>query len=194
MIARAGVFFGRRGPVRPKWYVDSVNGNDGNNGAGPGSALRTIAALAGKIQAGDRVGLARGSAWREQLTLPADGVEVMAYGNGAKPVLDCSDPIAAAAWSRTEGSANIYQCVVPVDAAGWMSVWEEDVRFRRAESMADLDATAGRYLPSGDPSAAGEVTLYVHPSDSSSPAVNGKKYEYGRRGLRAVHGSERAAR
>ncbi|HVX65007.1 MAG TPA: right-handed parallel beta-helix repeat-containing protein, partial [Bryobacteraceae bacterium] len=76
---------------------------------------------------------------------------------------------------------NIYQCTVPVDATGFCSVWENDVRLFRAASMADLEATAGRYLPAADPDAAGDVTLYVHASDGANPATNGKRYEYARR-------------
>jgi hypothetical protein len=181
MIARAGVFYGRRGAARLKWYVDSVHGNDGNTGTGPGSALRTIAALQAKIQAGDHVGLARGSVWREQLEIGADGVTVTAYGSGAKPLLDCSDLTGAAEWSKTSGYTNVYQASVAVEGSGWMSVWEDDVRFLRTASLAELDTTAGRYFPSADPSGAGTVTLYVHASDSSNPAANAKRYEYSRR-------------
>jgi hypothetical protein len=181
MIARVGVFYGRRGVARPKWYVDSVLGDDANRGDRPGSALRTIAALQARIGAGDRVGLARGSVWREQLSLPAARVEVVAYGSGDKPLLDCSDPIGAAAWSQASGYQNVYQCTVPVDGAGWASLWEGDVRLRRAASMADLETAAGRYLPAADPAGAGGLTLYVHPSDGTNPGTNGKKYEYARR-------------
>ncbi|HVX66117.1 MAG TPA: hypothetical protein VHA11_05935, partial [Bryobacteraceae bacterium] len=106
MIASTGLFYARRGEARPKWYVDSVLGDDANSGTGPQSALRTIAALEARIAEGDRVGLARGSAWREQFTLPAGRVEVVAYGTGAKPLLDCSDPVGAEAWSQAPGYQN----------------------------------------------------------------------------------------
>ncbi len=181
MIARAGVFYGRRAAVRPKWYVDSAHGNDANDGAGPGGALRTIAAVEARMQAGDRIGLARGSVWRERFELTAERVEVIAYGAGERPLLDASDPVPAGSWTKTAGYTNVYQCTVTVDAPGWISVWEDNVRFLRAASMTELDATAGRYLPEADPGGAGPVTLFVHASDSSDPATNGKSYEYSRR-------------
>ncbi len=180
MIVRAGGFRGRRAQ-RP-WYVDSVNGFDGHQGKSPADALRTIAAVLPRIRRGDVVALASGSHWRENLAIPADHVKVMAYGAGARPLLDCSDVVAAAAWSKAAGLTNVYQATVALDgtdSAQFVSVWEDDARLVRASSPADCDAQAGSYYPSSD--SAPSITLYVHAADGSGPGTSGKTYEYSRR-------------
>ncbi len=189
MIIRAGGIRGRRAQ-RP-WYVDSVNGFDGHQGKSPADALRTIGAVLPKIRRGDAVALASGSHWRESLAIAADEVKVMAYGTGAKPLLDCSDPIAAAAWSKAAGLTNVYQATVALDgsdAAQFVSAWENDARLVRASSPADCDARAGSYYPSSD--SAATIMLQVHASDHSNPGTNGKVYEYSRRqfGLSGANG------
>jgi hypothetical protein len=184
MIARVGVFYGRR-PRGPKWYVDAVAGDDANGGTAPGRALRTIAAVLPRIAAGDVVGLARGSRWREQLIMPADGVRVVAYGAGSQPLLDCSDPIAAGAWSKTEGWTNVYQASVTHDIAinkTFIGCWEDTARLQWKTSLAEVDATPGSYTlsdTSGAPPS--PATLYVHAAGSTNPAANGRLYEYSSR-------------
>ena len=64
------------------WYADSVNGDDNATGKSSAQALKTIAALLSKpITAGQRIGLRRGSTWREELIIPANNIEVYAYGS-----------------------------------------------------------------------------------------------------------------
>jgi Right handed beta helix region len=164
---------------RPKWYVDAVNGDDGHNGKSARNALRTIAAVLPKIRAGDMVLLASGSHWREEFSAPADRVEVAAYGTGARPLLDCSEPIAAGAWTKTAGCTNVYQATVPLElTTEWVSAWESDIRMIRATDTGNCDATATSYWCQDNVS---PTTLYVHASDGSNPANNGKTYEYSKR-------------
>lgn len=163
-------------------YVDSVNGSDSNSGLSADAALASIGALSGRIGAGTTVYLARGSHWREELTVAASSVSVLAYGEGDRPLLDGSDVIAAGSWSKTAGRTNVYQATVPIDAlgsVGWVRAWENDATLVRASSVANCDATAGSYYPSAD--GAGPITLYVHASNHTNPATNGKVYEYNRR-------------
>lgn len=172
----------RGGRAQRPWHVDSVSGSDGNRGKAPGDALRTIAAVIPKIRAGDTVALARGSHWRESFLIPADRVSVVAYGGGNRPLLDCSDPIAAGAWSKTAGLTNVYQATVDLegnDSPLFFSAWESDVRLVRASSTAECDATAGSYYPSAD--GGSPIVLYIHASDASNPGSNGKAYEYSSR-------------
>ncbi len=191
MIARVGVFAGHRARG-PKWYVDSVTGDDGNNGKAAGSAFRTIAAVLPRITAGDTVGLARGSHWREQFTIPADRVQVTAYGSGNRPLLDCSDVIGGGSWSKTAGRTAVYECSVAHDVAlgkTFIGCWENGARLQWKTSVADVDATPGSYtLADTTWSPASPVTLYVHASDGANPGGNGKTYEYANRsyGLTAV--------
>ncbi len=74
------------------YYVDSVNGNDGNNG----TALpwKTISRVNNAyFNPGDQVLLNRGDVWYEALVLNSSGsagkpITIGAYGNGSAPVLD----------------------------------------------------------------------------------------------------------
>jgi hypothetical protein len=166
------------------WYVDSVNGDDGNDGKTQYTALKTIAKLlAQTIAEGQSIGLAANSHWDEQLTVPANNVTVAAYGFGARPLLDGSDPIAAASWTKTGGQTNVYQASVPLDlpttSTSFMNVWENGAFLKRATSLADCDATPGTYWRESE--AASPITLYIHPPGSTDPTSNGKLYEYARR-------------
>ena len=179
---------------RYQYYVDSVNGNDLNSGRLPSEALKTIGALPA-ITAGMRIGLARNSAWKEQLTIAAERVTVGAYGTGTRPILDCSDAILAGAWSKTGGLTNVYEASVSPDLAAsktWVSVWEDNARLVRATSTANCDATPGSYYPSADTGAA-PITLYVHASDSSDPGASGKVYEFSSRRYGLVSTADRVS-
>lgn len=74
-------------------YVDSVNGNDANNGLSPESAWRTFEPLYRyNYGPGDAINLARGSNWNTGLRIERSGVEgspiiVRPYGDGAAPAL-----------------------------------------------------------------------------------------------------------
>lgn len=164
------------------WYVDSVRGNDANTGASSAQAFATISALSGKITPGVKIGLARGSTWKERLNLNQAGAEARAYGTGNAPIFDCSESIAAGDWAKTEGQTNVYECVKSPAlqvANTWLNIWEDDVFMRRVDSLANCDATPGSYYPTSDTTA--PVTIYVHASGSGNPATNGKIYEYAHR-------------
>lgn len=159
------------------YYVDSVNGDDGNDGASPETALKTIGALPA-LQPGDRIGLARGSHWREQLTITVDNVTVEAYGTGDKPLLDCSDIVTG--WAKTEGQTNIYEVQITPEwgDANELTAYEDDEYLQYVASTALCDSTPGSYTLSGT---SGTVTLYIHPFDSTDPTTDGKRYEYAHR-------------
>lgn len=162
------------------WYVDSVAGLDSNDGTTPLSALQTITALEAKtLEAGDRVGLARGSHWREELNVAVNNVVIEAYGTGAAPVLDASDVVSSGAWSKTGGRTNVYEATLTHEATGGgdgpiVRVWEDGVRLSRAADLGACDATPGTYYPSTETS---PYTLYIHATGSGDPATNGKAYE-----------------
>ena len=142
MISRVGLFTAHR-PRGFKWYVDSVNGNDTNSGKSPATAFRTISAATSHLGAGDSIGLARGSQWREQFTLPAANIMVGAYGSGNRPLLDASDAIATGDWSKTAGSTVTYQASEPHDIATgktFIRVWENGALLKYQTSVALVDA------------------------------------------------------
>jgi hypothetical protein len=166
------------------WYVDSVNGSDSNDGKTERTPLQTIAALEAKtISPGDVIALARGSHWREQLDITAANVTVLAYGSGARPILDGSDIALNASFSKTAGRTNVYEISITPEWNGsgkdFVNVWEDDTILTRAASVANCDANAGSCYPSDE--GAGTITLYVHATDSSDVTSNGAVYEYTKR-------------
>ena len=70
------------------YYVDAVNGNDGNDGLSTGSAWQTLAKVSiASLQPGDIVLFNRGQVFYGELRPDADGLTFDAYGTGAKPVI-----------------------------------------------------------------------------------------------------------
>lgn len=165
------------------WYVDSVIGDDTNfDGRSPDHPYATIAKVQPLIQESDKVGLSRGSEWREQFTVTKNAVAVEAYGTGADPILRC-DEIVTSGWSKTGGFTNIYQFTKTVDFlvayGGFQSVWEDDVRLPLVANQAACDATPGSYYVAAHNTTT--PTIFVHASDSGDPSANGKIYEYAKR-------------
>ena len=76
------------------YYVDSVNGSDGNSGLGAGSPFRSLGRLEGvALQPGDQVLFARGSVFSDQLDVRFSGtadapIVFGAYGSGAPPMFN----------------------------------------------------------------------------------------------------------
>lgn len=167
------------------WYVDSVNGNDANAGTASDAPLQTIAALLGKtIAEGSTIYLARGSHFREMLSGLPDLCRVVAYGQGARPLLDCSDTAVNASFTKTAGRTNVYQIAWShsfndVDKSRH-SVWENGVRLTRAADLATCDATPGSFY-AATPTLTGPDTVYVHPTGSTNPVSDGKTYDLAKR-------------
>lgn len=94
-------------------YYVSNNGNDGQIGKTPETAIKTIEKLLGMqkrgtIKAGDVVLFERGGEWHEKLTTK-EGVTYSAYGEGDKPrILGSIEADDASQWIATE-KTNIYK-------------------------------------------------------------------------------------
>ncbi|MGQ0619524.1 MAG: right-handed parallel beta-helix repeat-containing protein [Panacagrimonas sp.] len=98
------------------YFVDSVAGNDSFSGLAESAAWKTIAKVNGtaNIPFGSTIFLKRGSVWREQLTLPSNGLTIDAYGTGVLPTFNSSVPV-----SGWESNGNgIYSKVVPLAPPG----------------------------------------------------------------------------
>lgn len=163
------------GSLSLDWFVDSVGGSDSNTGKSTDQAFQTIAKLLTVLQGGQSVGLAKGSHWREQLTLSNSSNSISAYGTGANPILDAADIITG--WSKTGGLTNVYEkSIVTAPALGeqFINVWENDVPLRRVANTATCDSTAGSTYVTAE---SGTVTVYIHPAASDDPTTNGKTYE-----------------
>lgn len=171
------------------YYVDSINGSDSNNGTSAATPFLTITHVMSLPPAtGAVIALGTstpgiGASWKGQtINTSISGLSFVGYG-ALQPMVDCSAPISAGAWTKTAGLTNVYQATVAVEnVLGWIRLWENNVGFIRPfpDTQAQLDATASAYRVSGDPNGGGTVsfTLYVHTSDGSNPAVNGKSYDY----------------
>ena len=165
------------------WYVDSVNGDDGNDGRAPSRAFKTIARLeAAPLAEYDKVGVARNSNFREQLDIAIDNLTVADYGTGSLPVFDASAIAANATFTKTGGRTNVYEITVSPDVDGvttFINVWENDSFLTLATDVANCDATPGSYYVTSHVVA--PLTIYVHASDSSDVRTNNKDYEHGQR-------------
>lgn len=176
------------------YYVDSVNGSDSNPGTSPALAFQNITALP-TITAGKTVALADNSYWRQQLTINAANVTVTNYGSGALPILDGSDIIPNANFTKTAGYSNVYNTATTTflmgGASAWVNMWETGAPgdnatgqfLANATSIASVDSTACSYyiptmtssfMPTAEP-------MYIHSCDGSSPITNGYKYEFANR-------------
>lgn len=173
---------GATGPVYDV-YVDSVAGSDANSGTSPSAPLQTLAAAQTAALAkgsGVRVALKCGSNWRERLYLSAiDNVTVEAYGTGAPPIVDCAEYPLAASWSKTGGYTNIYQTALVASTNASLQCRyhgrENDISLIVKTTIAAADAAAGSMYV--DRTGAHPI-VYLHATDSSDPATNGKVYDF----------------
>ncbi len=176
------------------YYVDSVNGSDSNPGTSPSLAFKNITALP-TINAGQSVGLASGSYWRQELAAIANNVKITSYGSGALPILDGSDVVANATFTKTGGYTNVYNTATLTfgysGANAWINVWETGGAgdsatgkfLQNVASIALVDSTSCSYYisgmtTSGTPTSA---AIYIHSCDGTSPIANGYTYEYANR-------------
>src|SRR5580700_8950665 len=73
------------------YYFDSRTGDNGNSGTSPDKPWRDFSKIDGAtLVQGDRVFLARGSLWDQELTLSGSGaadspITITSYGSGARP-------------------------------------------------------------------------------------------------------------
>lgn len=178
-------------------FVDSLNGNDSHAGTSVATAKQTIAAGQALLSAGKRIGLAKGSKWRELLTIAVNSVTVGSYGTGALPILDASDIISAGSWTKTAGLTSTYQASITFATGGNSSTWSNFFEtggpgdsvtgqfMSLQSSSATVDTVAGSYFVTGMSAAggipSGAVTIFVHAFDGSSPITNGYIYEFSNR-------------
>ena len=92
------------------YYVDSVGGNNANNGTSSSTPWQTIAKVnSSTFNPGDSILFKRGDIWREQLSIPSSGatsspITFRAYGTGMNPEIAGSNIVATSSWSLVSGS------------------------------------------------------------------------------------------
>lgn len=169
------------------FYLNSA-ADPGGDGGSPGTAFATVADLASALSndfSAQRIGVARGSTFFEELGGISDvseSVTINAYGSGRLPIFDCRG--VASSWSKTGGQTNVYETTWTPSAATKVapSIFEDDVRLLRVASVAACDALPGSYYASSVYSNGVAAALYVHATGSGDPASNGKTYKQSVRG------------
>lgn len=103
----------RSNPASPAYYINSIEGNDANDGKSPKTAWQNLDRLSKIVlKPGDIVRLARGSVWKNQNIYLANGsagsedapVIIEAYGEGTAPLI--TEP--RALWDKSEPYSAVY--------------------------------------------------------------------------------------
>lgn len=98
--------------VKGNVYYVSPYGNDKNDGLTEKTAWKTPARVsnAPELKSGDVVLFERGKMFRGMDIRCVEGVTYSAYGEGAKPIINCSpeDGAGASKWKRLSGTKNIW--------------------------------------------------------------------------------------
>ena len=172
-------------------WVDSVNGSDSNSGLSRNVPKQTIAAAQALMSASrKRIGLAKGSHWREMLTISMADAVVGSYGgSGARPILNAKDIIVNADLAKTAARTNVYETatinfIMGGVAAAWVNVFENGLFLRFVSDVATVDSTPGSYTVLSMTTGGGvpaSAKIYIHATSSENPISNGKTYEFSNR-------------
>jgi hypothetical protein len=166
----------------PRFYISNA-GSDTNDGLWSGSAKATWADTDADytLIEGDSVGLETDDTFSETITAPVDGLKVVAFGSGARPLIKCDDVIANASFVKTGGRTNVYEVVLnPViyaPDAEWPGLYIDGVRAAFVTDLATCDSTAGSCHVASPFDGTTPITLYVHSTGSTDPTTDGKLYE-----------------
>jgi hypothetical protein len=165
----------------PTLFVDSVHGSDANDGLTEAAALRSLNAAQAASRAGTVIGLARGSYWREQYSIPANNITFTTYGAGTMPIIDGAD--VAGTWTQPDAGnyPNVWSQSWTTSAVSSgserLGYWENGVRpVRYASSIADLQANGGWFC-----SNLNSQTSTVYIKVATNPATDGIVREITRR-------------
>jgi hypothetical protein len=170
------------------FFVDSVNGDDANDGTTQLTAFQSLSALPTPYQ-GMRIALMAGSEWRETLdTSSVSGVTIQGYGSLATnglPVIR-GDDVVTDTWltsvDRSDANTNVYSLAAqdfafPIGQSGLPpNVYENDVIMTWASSLAACQATPGTFYHDATFSNVTGITVYIHPTGSTNPNSNGREY------------------
>jgi hypothetical protein len=170
-------------------FVDSVGGDDGNDGSSAARAFKTLGAAQTVALSGSQIVLARGSYWRESLDLNSlSGVVIDDYGDPDEPMptIDTTDVADNGDFSATAETTNVHEIAWTHELDGTthrLGVWEDGDALAYADDLDDCDATAGTFWYDGGAHESNPLTVYVHPKNSTDPTSDGKTYEISVRAL-----------
>lgn len=176
-IILALLFFASLPASATTYYVDNcvVVGNDSNNGTATGTPWLTITKVnASTFAAGDSILFERTCIWYGvALTVPNSGtsgnpITFGAYGSGANPIIKGATNINTSGYVLNSGATFTY---VGALATTVVAAWENDNLIKLETSAALVEAHAGSWFSDGS-------NMYIHASDGSNVASNGKLYDY----------------
>lgn len=178
--------FGSRqggGGFTPHFWVDSTNGDDGNDGTSAEAAFQTLGAAKTAVTARSgaltRVGLVADSVFAGGNDWSAlDNVQIRGVGEGRMPEITSVE--VEDTWTSDSSVYKVtWTQTAPTASAGTSgpSVFEDGVLLLRVSSLATCQSTAGSFYAANVATESGTTDLYVHASDSGNPNSNGKVYE-----------------
>jgi len=171
------------GVVTFDFYVDSVNGSDSNDGLTPATARQTIASAMTLLSAGKKLGLARGSKWRETFIFQHANLSIGVYGTGNPPIFDGRN-VVTATWTQPDivnfpdvWSVSWTRAQAATTGVAWVNLWADNTFVRAASSLADLQANGGAFYANRT-----ATTTTISIKSTTNPNNNGVVYEISTRG------------
>ena len=151
--------------VSKTYFVDSVLGDDSNNGTSEATPFKTLTRVESNADA-DRIYVKRGSYFHknERPISITRSVEVIAYGEGDKPVISADTSNQFGTFSQTDN----YYSATAVDYVGRLidtSVLDSDGQprpYTMAASISDVNSTQGSFFWVGN-------VIYVRTFDDRTP-------------------------
>lgn len=151
--------------VTTTYYVDSVNGNDSNNGLTPETALKTLTAANSKGDA-DRIYVARNSIFQknQRPTGFSRSMEIIDYGTGEKPIITSLINNQIGTFTQTSNyySATAGDFVALLVDKSILDVNGNPTAYTKKTSIAEVDAEAGSFYWNAS-------TIYVRTLDDRAP-------------------------
>lgn len=169
----------------PNVFVDSVNGNDLNNGLTLATAVQTISRAQSLMFNGAVLGLVRGSKWRETFTFQHPNITIVVAGNTADPppILDGRD-VVPATWTQPDpiGLPDVWsiswtRAQAATTGSAFLNLWVDNEFVRVASSLADLQSNGGAHYVSRT-----ATTTTISIRSTTNPNSNGVVYEASTRG------------
>lgn len=161
----------------PHYFCDSVSGSDSNDGLTDATPKQTVSAVVALATDSCVFEFARGSYFREQLTVPFDNSVVKVYGTGERPIFDCADVVNT--FTKTGGQTNVWQFTYDNELGGAVkskiSLWFDQTRMIRTDSLTECDSTLGSFY--AVISETGTDTVYFHNTTSTDPNSDGFVYD-----------------
>jgi hypothetical protein len=168
------------GTVYGDWHLDTVNGDDGNDGLTDQSAFATLDKVKSVYSAGETVAIATDSVVRERWNdLSLHGGTIIYYGDGAAPKIRADDIADPGDFTPHATKANVYEISWTLGEEGtesYLSVWVNGTRLQRV-AQANTEATAGGYYAPNPDGSTGTYTIEVHLSGDADPRSSGDVVE-----------------